>query len=231
MIGIARTIVTRSTSRLAGFTLTAVLTLSLAVASTAFAEPEFKPTGTTFAGTSGSNVLTAGADSITCTANTISGTISSATLAGGITVDFTGCKSTSDGGAESCTVKSAGGNAGLIITNTLHGVLGLILPKGAGSGVGLLLLPVANKKWDTLASTKCTVESTVNGTLAGEVSPIGSKRTTAKLVFAKGTSGESIKDIDLSTGGSVVPELEAFGHEASEEATESLTFCAEVEVS
>src|SRR3984957_19501283 len=118
-------------ARLVGLTLVAVMAVSLAMASAAFAEPEFKPTGATFKGDSvGSNVLTAGTNVITCTNNTTSGTISSATLAGGVTVDFTGCTS-KKGTGEPCTAKSVGGNEGLILTTTLHGVLGLILPKGS----------------------------------------------------------------------------------------------------
>src|ERR1700722_18006281 len=86
--------------RLAGPMFAVALTLSLALASTALAEPEFKPTGGTFTGSStGNNVLTAGNNVITCTNNTTSGTISSAALAGGITVNFTGCKSKKGEGA------------------------------------------------------------------------------------------------------------------------------------
>jgi hypothetical protein len=218
-------------ARLVGFVLVAAMALSLAVASAAFAEPEFKPTGGTFTGTSTtSNTLIASGNTVSCTANSTKGTISSATLAGGITVTFTGCKSSKVEGTE-CAVNSVGAAEGTIVTNTLHGVLGLILPKGSGSGVGLLLLPVTTKKFLTLVSNKCTIESAVNGNVAGEASPIGSSQTTGKLVFQRGTEGESIKSIDLSTGGTVTPELEAFGKEASQGTTESLTYSEAVEVS
>jgi hypothetical protein len=220
-------------ARLAGLVFVAVMAVSLVIASTAFAEPAFLPVGATFTGTSGTSTLTAGAsESVVCAADTSSGTISNATLVGGVTVDFTGCKSSGAGGSN-CTVKSINTTTeGLILTNTLHGVLGLILPKGSGTGVGLLLLPVASKTFVTLAKNTCTVETAVKGNVAGEVKPIGVHQLTGKLIFAKATTGgQSIKDFDLSTGGLVQPELEAFGALATEETEESITFSTQVEVS
>jgi hypothetical protein len=219
-------------ARLAGLMLVAVMAVSLAVASAAFAEPEFKPTGGTFTGVGlGTNTLAAGGNTISCTANSTKGTISSATLAGGVVVTFTGCKSTGSGGSN-CTAKSVGAVEGTIATSTLHGVLGLILAKGTGTGVGLLLLPVANKKFVVIAGNTCTVETTVTGNVAGEVSPVGKSQTTGKLSFAAGASGgESVKSIDLSTGGTVTPEIEAFGAIASQTTSEDLTFSVAVEVS
>jgi hypothetical protein len=177
----------------------------------------------------------AGKNSVVCSANTTTGTISSATLAGGVTVDFTGCKSSGKSKA-GCTVKSTNtSNAGLIITNTLHGVLGLILAKGTGSGVALLLLPVANHEFVNIAENECTITTAVEGSVAGEVNPVGKSQTTGTLTFlpstTAGTEGESIKTVDLSTGGSAKPELEAFALPASQETTESLTFSASTEIS
>jgi hypothetical protein len=218
-------------ARLVGLTLVAVIALSLAVASAAFAEPLFLPVGATFTGTSGVATLEAAGETIECTADTSSGTITTPHLVGGITVDFTGCKSI-NAAKESCTAKSVGAStAGLILTKTLHGVLGLILPKGTGSGVGLLLLPVENKKFVEIESNKCAVAVTVSGNLVGEVKPIGVHTTKGTLVFQKGTEGGSIKDFDLSLGGLVIPKLEAFGKEAGEQTTETITWSTEVEVS
>jgi len=220
-------------ARLVGLMLVAVMAVSLAVASSAFAEPEFKPVGGTFTGTSGTSKLVAGSNSITCTTDTSKGTISSATLAGGVTVDFSGCKSTGSGGSN-CTVKSTNtSNAGLILTNTLHGILGLSLTSGASTGVALLLLPSAagSKEFVKIESNKCTTTTTaVEGSVAGAVTPVGKSQITGKLTFLPGTEGESIKTFDPSTGGKVSPELEAFGIEASEETTEALTFSAALEV-
>lgn len=219
-------------ARLVGVLLVAVMAVSLGVASAAFAEPEFKPTGGTFTGAGlGSNTLAAGGNTIVCTANTSKGTISSATLAGGVTVTFTGCKS-SGSKVSNCTAKSAGAAEGTIVTNTLHGVLGLISPKGSGSGVGLDLLPVANGKFVKIEANGCTVETTVTGSVAGEVIPVGHSQTTGKLVFqASAEKGESIKTLELTTGGTAKPEIEAFGAIASQATTEDLTFSAALEVS
>jgi hypothetical protein len=217
-------------ARLVGLMVVAVMALGLVVASAAFAEPAFLPVGATFTGTSGTGVLEAGGEKIECTADTSAGTISSATLVGGVTVSFTGCKAIK--GTEKCTVKSPSAAAGSIVTHELHGVLGLVLPKGTGTGVGLLLLPVENKKFVTIESTKCSIETTVSGNLVGEVTPVGVHTTKGTLVFKKGaTEGQSIKSFDLSTGGSVTPKLEAFGKEAGEETTEVISWSAAVEVS
>jgi hypothetical protein len=216
-------------ARLVGFVFVAVMALSLAAVSAAFAKPEFKPTGATFSGTSiGPNILETAGNTITCTANTSSGTISSATLIGNIQVSFTGCKSSKKAGEE-CTVKSVGGSEGLITTNTLHGVLGLILPSDVP---GLLLLPATTKKFVTIASNKCTAETAVNGNIAGRVTPFGESVKTGKQFYEPSSTGvgESVKDIDLSTGGLVVPELEAFGKEASQNTTELIGWSELVEV-
>jgi hypothetical protein len=218
-------------TRLVGLTLVTVMALSLAIASAAFAEPLFLPVGTAFTGTSGEGVLEAAKEKIKCAADTTNGTITTPHLAGGITVDFTGCQAINSKNEE-CTVKSFGATTeGLILTKTLHGVLGLILPKGAGTGVGLLLLPVENKKFVEIESTKCSVATTVTGNVAGEVSPVGVHTTKAKLIFEKSGEGEVIKDFDPSLGGLVIPKLEAFGKEAGEETEESITWGAPVEVS
>jgi hypothetical protein len=218
-------------ARSAGATLVAIMALGLAAVSPAFAEPEFKPTGRTFTGTSGTNILKGGSNTVTCTSDTSSGTISNATLAGGVKVEFNGCKSSGAAGS-TCTVKSTNTNTpGIIITNTLHGVLGLILPKGTGSGVGLLLLPVANKQFFTLESNTCTEETLVTGNVAAELTPTKEETLNVLLKFqAAATAGESIKDFDLSTGGLVLPLLEAFGREASEAMDEKLTFLANIEI-
>jgi hypothetical protein len=218
-------------ARLVGLTLGAVMALSLAVASAAFAEPLFLPVGATFTGSSGAATLTAGPEKIKCTADTSRGEITTPHLVGGVTVDFTGCKSINSKNEE-CTAKSVGASTeGLLITKTLHGVLGLILPKGTGTGVGLLLLPVENKKFVEVAENACTVLTTVTGSVAGEVSPVGVHTTKGTLTFVKSGEGEAIKDFDLSLGGLVIPKLEAFGKEASEETTETITWSTEVEVS
>ena len=220
--------------RLVGLMLVTGMALNLAVASAAVAEPEFKPTGATLKGSGDADTLEAGSTKIVCKENTSTGLISSPTLVSGITVTFFGCVVTNDK-EDKCTVKSVGALAeGLILTKTLHGVLGLILPKGTGTGVGLLLLPVANKKFVEIESTKCSPSTTVLGNVAGEVTPVHVSQNTASLKFQPsgqgGTQGESIKEFDFSTGGLVVPELEAFGLLASQKTEEALVYSEAVEV-
>ncbi|MGD1056101.1 MAG: hypothetical protein ABR992_01670, partial [Solirubrobacteraceae bacterium] len=117
-------------ARLTGLMLVAIFAMSLIAASAAMAgAPEFKPTGASITGTSGTAILSAnsGAETVTCEKDSTTGTVSSATLAGNILVHFLGCTSTGTGGSN-CAVNSPGGGEGLILTNTLHGILGLVLP-------------------------------------------------------------------------------------------------------
>jgi hypothetical protein len=219
-------------ARLVGLTLVAVMALSLAVASAAFAEPLFLPVGATFKGTSGPGTLeNISGERITCAADTSTGEITTPHLVGGITVDFTGCKSVNTKKSEECTAKSPGAPAGLLLTKTLHGVLGLILPKGTGTGVGLLLLPVENKKFVEIEENACAVAATVTGNLVGEVTPVGVHTTKGTLIFQGSGGVPSIKDFDLSLGGLVIPKIEVFGKESSETTTETITWSAAVEVS
>jgi hypothetical protein len=219
-------------ARLAGLVLVAMMTLGLTVASAAFAEPEFKPTGGTVKGISTTtNELVAGKNSITCAGNTTnSGTVSSATLLSGIVVTFTGC--TSSGAEKSgCTANSTGASAGKINTATLHGVLGLILPKGTGSGVGLLLLPAVSKGvFAEIESNECTVETAVEGNVAAEWLLLLHIGNIIHLHFRKSGAVESIKDFDLSSGGLVLPALKAFGLTASQTTEEELDFTPGIEV-
>jgi hypothetical protein len=222
---------TRSISRLAGRTFVIVLMLSLATASAALAEPLFLPVGATFTGTGGVEITNVFGANIECEADTSSGEIRSATLVGGVKIDFTGCKALTSQDEE-CTVKSVGASTeGLILTNTLHGVLGLILPKGTGTGVGLLLLPATGKRFYTITATKCNEEQVITGNVAGEVKPVDVHTLKGTLVFQGKGGVASIKDFDLSTGGLVRPELEAFGRTISIERIETITYSAPVEVS
>jgi hypothetical protein len=222
-------------ARLAGLMFVAVLALGLVAVSAAFAGPQFNPTsGVTLSGSGGTGLLKAnnGAETVLCTANSASGVISSATLAGGVVVKFTGCTSTSTEKAN-CSVssKTAGGAAGTITTETLHGVLGTILPGGTA---GLLLLPSAagSKKFLTLLANKCTIEAQITGNVAGVIEPLGHSQSTGKLIFTTKAAGteQAVMNFDPSTGGAVLPQLIAFGTNATEETTENLKFSPNLEV-
>jgi hypothetical protein len=219
--------------RLSGLALVAVLAMSLMIASVASAAPIFTPTGATLTGTSGVGKLEAAGETVTCETDVSGGTVTSATLIGGIVVHFLGCSAkTSTGGT--CTVKSTNTTAsGLILTNTLHGVLGLILPVPAppASDVALLLLPVSGGTFVTLVGSGTCVETTkVQGNVAGTLEPVGVSQKTGKLVLTGSNGKESITDVDLSTGGLVIPNLQAFGSTATETTTEGYTLSVATEV-
>jgi hypothetical protein len=222
--------------RLASLALVAIFAMSLAVASSASAiGPLFLPTGQTFAGTSGTSKLVGAAgEVVTCQSDVSSGTITSSTLAGGVLVHFLGCSGETAKG-EKCTVKSTNTTAtNLILTNTLHGVLGLVLPVPAsGSDVALVLLPVSGKAFVTLVgspSTACVETTKVSGSVAGLAEPVGTLLLTGTLKFAQTSGVQNITEVDLTTGGSVKPELTAFGSTATEETTESITYSKATEV-
>jgi len=221
--------------RLASLALVAMIAMGLAVASTASAiGPLFLPTGQTFTGTSKTSVLSGGGETVTCESDVSSGTILSLTLAGNVTVHFLNCSAKSASG-EKCTVKSTNTTtAGLILTNTLHGVLGLILPKPAsGSDAALVLLPASGHAFVTLiGSGKCIETTKVSGNVAGLVEPFGGPlQTTGKLTFGVTSGAQNITEVDLTTGGSVKTELTALGGVANtEETEESLKFSTPTEV-
>jgi len=222
--------------RLSVLAVLAVLAVGLVVVSVASAEPEFSPVGATLTGTSGTGVFTAGKETITCAKDTSTSGASktTATLIGGITVHFLECTGKNGTSGESCPAKSEGAPLStLILTKTLHGVLGLILPKPeTGSGVALVLLPVSGQVFATLEAECLSPKvTTVEGKLAGAVDPVGTKTLKFKLLFSAPSGVQAIKEVDLSTGGLVKPSLKSFGvASATEETTEELTFSEATEV-
>jgi hypothetical protein len=171
-------------------------------------------------GVSGASTLKASTNSVACSEDENAGVIESPDSVGGLVIVFRGCKSSGSGGS-SCTAKSVEANEGEIVTTELMGEFGSVKTSEASSGEGLLLLPESGKRLATLASNKCTVETAIEGQLAGEVSPVGVSQTTGKLTFA--ASGKSIKEIH-TLAGSVKPMLDAFGVSATEEGSETLTY-------
>jgi hypothetical protein len=219
-------------ARLASLVLVAVLAVGLAVVPVASAAPEFKPTGSTVTGVGTTTaVLIAAGETITCAKNVVSGgVVTSATLVGGIVVHFLEC-TTKTAGGETCAAMSTGAPLeNLILTTTLHGVLGLILPKPAeGSGVALILLPVSGSSFVQLLG-KCFVTTNVSGQVAGVAEPIGSSVTKGTLKFNAPGGVQEIKEVDLSTGGLVKPKLTAFSATASQTVQEAITFGTATEI-
>jgi hypothetical protein len=213
--------------RLTGLALVAILAVSLAAVSVAAATPSFNPAnGQSLTVSGGTSTLTSGTEVVTCTSDAISAKIASAMLAGPFVIDFSGCKSA--GATKSgCTVSSTNtSNSGLILTTTLHAVLGLALPSNVA---GLLILPTSGKRFVTLAGNECTEETRVNGSVAGLITPIGSEQTTGKIVFTAPSGKQEIKDIDTLSG-LIKPELEAFAQTATEVNEQSVTFGEATEV-
>jgi hypothetical protein len=219
--------------RLAGLVLVAVVAVGLVAVSVASAEAEFTPVGSTVTGASSEAwVLTATGETLTCAKNVQSGgVVTSSTLVGGIVLHFLECTNKSSTGG-TCPVMSTGAPLeNLILTHTLHGVLGLILPKpGSGSSVALLLLPVSGSQFYTILGS-CIPTTIMTGSIAGVVNPVASGKTTkGTLTLAIAGGKQGITEVDLSTGGLVKPKLASFGGEATVEAADTITFGTATEV-
>jgi hypothetical protein len=191
--------------------------------------PAFSPsTKQRFSSTSGSSKLVgdSGAETVTCSSDVSTGEITSTMEVGSVVMHFLGCTSSGTGGSN-CTVKSTNTtNAGLILTTTLHGVLGFT---AVGSGAGLLLLPHSGKVLIELAGNTCTKETKVTGDVTAEESPVGTSSTTGKLVFATSSGKQVIPGI-VTLSGLVESELTAFSTTASEQTEESVTYEKSIEI-
>jgi hypothetical protein len=224
-------------ARLAGLALVAILAMSLIGASAASAAlPSFNPgTANAFSTTSATSTLEAAGNTVTCAADTSTGEITGAMTVGKVTVKFTGCKGKNAVG-ESCTIKSnaPAGAAGEIITNTLHGLLGLILtsagvPRTPGSDAGLLVLPSSGATFVALEENKCTKATKVTGSVAGLVEPVGTKQLNGTLIFTVIGGAQEIKELDL-LGRRVEPGLNAFSEPGTESTTDTVKYEKDVEV-
>lgn len=212
-------------ARLLGVALVAIFVVSAMVAAEASAaDPEFTvlPTVKTFVSLSGLSILdSANGNSIDCTSDVNSGEITSMDTVGDVHVHFLGCSVYA--GTEHCTIKSTNTTGeGLILTNTLNGLLGLVdKDSEATSLVGILFEPVSGKVFVTLAETAAacgTPITAVEGTVAGEVLPINEESETGHVFIQAEGSKQRIKSI-LVLGGSVKPKLSSFGADESSEST------------
>jgi hypothetical protein len=189
----------------------AVLAMSVLAVSAASAAtlPEFKPVPTKkkFTSTSGTVSWTmgvGGTERITCSKSTATGEITGTRTVGKLVIKFSGCIS-----ASGCTMNSAGGKGGEVVTNALKGELGTVKTTEEPSGVGLLIETEAAKPktWATLAGNECFPESKIAGNLAAGVAVTGKKQVTNTLVFNSVPRGEGIQSITLDSGTVVKPEL------------------------
>jgi hypothetical protein len=194
--------------------------------------PEFESSAKQkFTSKSTTSKLTNASESVTCSADTNAGELSSATTVGKLVITFTGCVAKK--GTESCTVKSIGGSVkeGELVTKTLKGELGEVEESEAADEVGLLLEPESAKKILTLASTKCTTETSLEGTFAGEVTPLATSAKTAKLILATSSGKQKIKSITVKPGTTAkATKLELAGVEATAESTDEIAFEKALEV-
>lgn len=217
-------------SRLVGLILGVMLVLNLvAVAVASAADPEFKgSTKQTFKTTSGTGALESSANKIICSSDSSVGEVQGASKVGKVVVKFVGC--TGEEGGKTCTAKSSGAKTGEIVTRTLDGELGLVAKAEAASGVGLLLLPEASKVF-VEPEGPCLTTAAVEGSIAGEASPIGVSSTAGKLVYVGSKGSQSIKKITV-LGANVEPKLSAFFGivNASETTTETITYNGAIEV-
>jgi hypothetical protein len=179
-----------------------------------------------FTSTSKGGTLKAGADIIACAKDTSTGELTSTMLFGAVVIHFLECTSTSNG-STFCAIRSTNTSSeGLILTATLHAIVGLSLPNREA---GLLLLPASGKTWETLAANACTPETKVTGTVAGLVTPTGKAETTSKVVFSTASGKQQIKDLD-TLAGLIEPQLTAFSESATEETTEEVTWGKAIEL-
>jgi hypothetical protein len=221
-------------ARLVSLALVTVFAIAAVGASAASAFPEFKvlPSVKTFKGESGVGLLTASSEEVKCTTDGNTGEVTTMDSVGKVTVTFSGCKVTNKKGT--CTIKSTNtSTAGLIVTNSLRGLLGEVAASESTSKVGLLLEPESGVTFVTLEKTAApceSIETAVEGTLAGEVTPINASQTTGKVVFLAPSAKQRIKEITVLAG-TKKPKLTAFGiATATEETTETNTFGGNIEV-
>jgi hypothetical protein len=217
-------------SRLVGLIFAAVLALNLMAATVASAAgPLFLPgTLNKFTATTGLALLeTASTKPVDCASSTTTGEITGLSKVGNVMVSFTGCHSTEGSG---CTIKGGGGTTGNILTATLDGELGT--SKESKTGVALLLLPTTGTEFVELSGSCLPLGGgETNGSVAGEVTPVGGGTVLdGKLIFTGLSGSQSIKKISI-LGSVVEPELKALGLLASsEDATGLVTYEKDVEV-
>jgi len=212
-------------SRLAGLIFLVALTVSLMTAAAAFAsEPQFTPgTLNPFFGESGLGTLEAGGEPVTCHSDTNTGEITGPKTVGSVVVMFYHCTATKE--TATCPVNSPGDVAELITTNVLKGELGTVKTSEAASGVGLLLEPASGTEFVKLEGTCLLVTpSPVDGTIAGESSPLNTTSKDGKLLFTVTGGAQAIKKISV-LGSAKSPVLKALGLlEATEQTSELVLY-------
>jgi hypothetical protein len=229
-------------TRLFGLVLVAVFALSAAVASTASAIPKFKLpiTNRGFTALSLTSVLRAitltESNVVTCTHDQVIGTILNDDEVDA-RVHFLNCsiKSSSGGPCQINSTNAPENSEGLILTELLRGLLGLL--HSPAGGAGILFHPNTGVLFLTLAATGApcnTIETAVEGSVAGLLTPTGKLQNTANIIFSVNGTGstgkQEIQEI-LVLAGNIKPKLTSFGIATStEESEDHVTFAEAVEV-
>jgi hypothetical protein len=203
------------TARLFSIVFVVVGSLSATLVSAASAIPKFKLpiTKRGFIALSGTSIIRTPSekDTLVCSSAQAPGTILSDDEVD-LRIHYLGC-SLEQGSSGPCTIKDPGGTAGLLITNLLLGLLGLLhSPEGAA---GILVEPKSGHTFFTLAATETpcsTTESSFEGSFAGLFAPTGKLSATALIVIAPvSATGKQEIQLILTLFGIVKPKLEWFG--------------------
>jgi hypothetical protein len=211
----------------------AVTLLAAASASAASRNPLFTPVSQqTVRGEGGASVLEFSGLTVACESNHMSsGNVSSSLLIGGIVLHYLGCKYTKGEKESGCPANSTNtSESGLILTNTLHAILGILLPSGE---TGVVFLPQGGSEFVTFAAAEkggksCGIKMPITGSVVGAVTPTGKSVTNGTVKITE----KEIQEFDLTHGlGLVKAKLIAFGGEAAIlKQTDSIVFGVATEV-
>jgi hypothetical protein len=189
------------------------------------------PVGATIAVITLPETFSSGTNIIRCPGGNFTTTIASVHLIGPYRAHLVGC--TAEGKENSgCPVNSVGESGGLILTEELHGLIGLGLP---GNLPALLILPVNDEEiitelaQSTNKTTKavCTAATATEGSIGGLLlQTIGTKTTRALLNFVP----KDPERIALPLGGTVTPRIQTFGSSGEVSALAHLSYNEEVEL-
>jgi hypothetical protein len=211
----------------------AALALGLATASSALALPEFTPTGANVTAAGGVGVVTAGENKATCERNEVVGqpTVHKF-LIGPFVLHYVGCTA-SNGAKTGCALSSPGQASGLILTNTLHIVVVLLIYPSKRHTTNVLLLPVNGKEFAKLVGNECVKETAVTGQLIGRPLPVGVSTTKGKIDFNEVEEKEAVADEATYEGGEGDGEykgLTAFSISATDASNEEVSASSSTEL-
>jgi hypothetical protein len=223
--------------RLVSMVLVAVSAMCfVAVSSAGAAEspnPLFVPAnGQAVTGSGGESVLTTEIGlAIACKENhVVSGNIANSLLIGNVVIHYLGCTVTKGEEESGCKAFSVGSpEEGLLLTKTLHAILGIELP---ANKTVVVFLPQTGTEFLTFAESKknnkkCNTESKVTGSVAALITPVGKP---AKE-FTVTTNSAFKVGVHLTHNlGLITAKLTVFGETASLAQSDTVTTEVETEI-